>query len=280
MLVAECFTPVAPVQAWDSATHEAITRLAIQALPPSPLKQTMTANEAAVERHSVEPDTILKKEYGEREKHRHYINVEWFGADPWSALNPNFQAMRRRFSDRTMNRSGTLPWTIEQVSEQLKSAWSRHDCASVVRLSGYLAHYVGDASQPLHSTIHFDGYRRDQGVHARIELAVDHSLDTIEPAAERLTHIEDIGDVWAPTIAEIRDGYGLVDEVIRDDRAARDSGDYRGRDYQRAVMREDSAMFARQIGRASSVLASIWLYEWRRAGSPGACSAFREESAD
>jgi hypothetical protein len=235
----------------------------------------MAANEAALERHSVEPDTILKKEYGEDEKRRHYINVEWFGTDPWSALNPNLAAMRRRFGDRTMNRAGTLPWTIERVSEQLENSWSRHDCESVVRLSGYLAHYVGDASQPLHSTIHFDGYSRDKGVHARIELAVDHSLDTLEPIAARQIRIEEVNDAWAPTIAEIRDGYGLVDEVIRDDRAARDSGNYRGREYQRAVMREDSAMFARQIARASSVLASIWLYEWRRAGSPGSCSAFR-----
>jgi hypothetical protein len=179
--------------------------------------------------------------------------------------------MRRHFTDRTLQRAGTLPWTIEGVSDQLEIAWRRGDCDAVLRLSGYLAHYVGDASQPLHSTIHYDGYARDRGVHARIELAVDHSLPELEPLAVREIRIEPINDVWTPAIAEIRDANALVGAVIRNDRAARDAGDY-GNEYQRALMRQDAATFARQIARAASVLASIWLYEWRRAGSPAACA--------
>jgi len=261
-----------PAQAWDSATHRAITRLAVKALPPSPLKSTLSHSEAALETHSVEPDSLLKAAYGKAEERRHYINVEWFGSDPWSALNPDMKKMRRRFTDRTLDRAGTLPWTIEAVSDQLQEAWRRGDCSSVLRLSGYLAHYVGDASQPLHSTINYDGYARDRGIHARMELAVDHSLSELEPMAASQVHIEDINDVWTPTIAEIRDANGLVGEVIRDDRAARDAGEYSHRDYQRAVMNQDAAMFAHQIARAASVLASIWLYEWHRAGSPAACT--------
>ncbi len=181
--------------------------------------------------------------------------------------------MRRRFGEHKLARAGTLPWTIEAVSDQLEDAWRRNDCEAVIRLSGYLAHYVGDASQPLHSTIKYDGYPRDRGMHARIELAVDHSLGELEPVAHQEIHLEDINDVWTPVIAEIRDANGLVGNVIRDDRAARDAGDYSGRDYQRAVMHEDRAMFAHQIARAASVLASIWLYEWHRAGSPSTCAA-------
>lgn len=247
-------------------------RLAVEALPPSPLKLALSRNERALETHSVEPDSVLKKEYGKAEERRHYINIEWFGSDPWSALNPDIKKMRRRFTDRTLDRAGTLPWTIEAVSEQLESAWRRSDCYAVLRLSGYLAHYIGDASQPLHSTINYDGYARDRGIHARIELAVDHSVLELEPMAAGEVLVADINDVWTPVIAEIRDANGLVGEVIRDDRAARDAGDYSGRDYQRAVMHEDAAMFAHQIARAASVLSSIWLYEWRRAGSPARCA--------
>jgi hypothetical protein len=261
-----------PASAWDSATHRAIARLAAEALPPSPLKATLLHNEGALETHAVEPDTVLKKEYGKAEARRHYIDSECFGADPWPALNPDYNKMRRRFTDRTLQRAGSLPWTIEAVADELQNAWRRGDCETVVRLSGYLAHYVGDASQPLHSTMYYDGYARDRGVHARIEAAVDHSLRELEPMAAHEVHIEDISDVWAPTIAEIRAANSLIGEVIRDDRAARDAGDYGGRDYQRAVMQGDAATFARQIARASSVLASIWLYEWHRAGSPAGCA--------
>jgi len=225
-----------------------------------------------LETHAVEPDSVLKARYGKAEERRHYIDVELFGSDPWPQLNPVFNRMRRRFGYRTLERAGTLPWTIESVSAQLESAWRRGDCDTVVRLSGYLAHYVGDASQPLHSTVHYDGYAGDRGLHARIEAAVDHSLDQLEPMASHEIHIDEFNDVWAPSIAEIHDANRLIGEVIRDDRAARDAGAYRGREYQRALMDEDAAMFARQIARAASVLASIWLYEWHRAGSPGACA--------
>jgi len=257
-----------PARAWDSATHRAIARLAVEALPPSPLKSTLASNEAALERHAIEPDSVLKDRYGEAEKRRHYIDIELFGSHPWTRISPRITRMPRR----TVERAGTLPWAIEDVSAQLESAWRRGDCAAVLTLSGYLGHYVGDASQPLHSTVHFDGYERDRGIHARIEAAVDHSIGELEPMAAREVHIEDIDGAWTPAIAEIRDAHDLVDEIIRDDRAARDAGDYRGREYQEALMHEDAAMFARQIARAASVLASIWLYEWHRAGSPPACA--------
>jgi hypothetical protein len=260
-----------PAHAWDSATHRAIAKLAVEVLPSSPLKSLLSRNETALETHSVEPDSVLKKQFGKAEERRHYINLEWFGSDPWAALNPDIQKMRRRFTDQTLQRAGTLPWTIEAVSDQLESAWRSGNCDAALRLSGDLAHYVGDASQPLHSTLHYDGYPRDRGIHARIELAVDHSLRELEPMAAREVRIEDINDVWTPVIAEIRDANGLVGEVIRDDRAARDAGDYGGHDYQHAVMEADASMYARQITRAASVLASIWLYDWHGADSPAAC---------
>ena len=90
--------------------------------------------------------------------------------------------------------------------------------------------------------------------------------------ARREVRIQEINDVWVPVIDEIRDANGLVSHLIHDDRAARDAGDYSGRDYQRTVMQEDSPMFAQQIARAASVLASIWLYEWHRAGSRSTCA--------
>lgn len=262
-----------PVRAWDSATHRAIARLAVSALPPSPLKSTLSRNEGGLETHSVEPDSVLKARYGKAEERRHYIDVELFGSDPWALLDPDINRVRRRFGYRTLERAGTLPWTIEGVSAQLENAWRRGDCDTVLRLSGYLAHYVGDASQPLHSTYYYDGYARDRGIHARIEAAVDHSLGELDPMASREVKIDEINEVWAPSISEIHDANRLIGEVIRDDRAARDAGAYRGREYQRALMEEDAAMFARQIARAASVLASIWLYDWHRAGSSGACAS-------
>src|SRR5690349_1386341 len=96
--------------AWDSHTHKLITRLAVQALPPSPLAQTFTHNELQLEEYSLDPDTVLRSLYGEAEGRRHYVDLEYFGAFPFASLEPNFATMETKFGARTMTMSGTLPW--------------------------------------------------------------------------------------------------------------------------------------------------------------------------
>lgn len=272
--IATLAAATSPARAWDSATHRMIARFAVEALPPCALKTTFSRNEVALEGFSVEPDSALKRNYGKAEERKHYINIEWFGSDPFSSLDPDINVMRRRVGDRVLKESGTLPWAIEQVSDDIESAWRRDDCERAIRLGGYLAHYVGDASQPLHSTIRFDGYPRDKGIHARFERAVDDSLASLGPTARAELRIEPVTSVWAPVIAEIRDANGLVGEVIHDDRAARDLRAFGSEEYRRAMMHDDAPVFARQLARASSVLGSLWLYEWTRAGKPDSCANF------
>jgi len=105
--------------------------------------------------------------------------------------------MRRRFGYRTLERArARCHGRFEGVSAQLESAWRRGDCDTVLRLSGYLAHYVGDASQPLHSTVNYDGYAGDSWRSlAYRERGRIHSLHELEPMAARKVHLEEINDV-------------------------------------------------------------------------------------
>ncbi|HEY6418849.1 MAG TPA: hypothetical protein VIX59_07595 [Candidatus Binataceae bacterium] len=260
--------------AWDSATHRLITRLAIGALPQSPLKTEFLANEARLERHSVEPDSVLKNEYGRSEEIRHFIDLENFGSDPFSVLTPDFATMQRQFGTSAIIRAGTLPWTIDSIADKLPQEWKRNDCTNVLRDAGYLAHYVGDASQPLHTTASFDGYnRRDRGLHARIELAVDHHVQPLGQFARPEVRVTDIAAVWPAELAEIRQAHQYVARLIDDDRLLRGlarSGDRDG--YEKALISREQSLFISQIASAASTLASIWLFEWRSAGSPSGCS--------
>jgi hypothetical protein len=249
-----------------------IARLAVGALPPSPLARIMTADEPLLEQDAVAPDFALKRLYGHAEEIRHYIDLEYFGPNPLAALDPDLATMRRRYGVRTLERSGTLPWTIESTASAVAAAWRAGDCAQMIRRSGYLAHYVGDASQPLHSTRYYDGYPGDAGVHHRFEGAVDHDVRKVERAARPQVRAAKIDSVWAAEIAEIAAANALVPEVIRSDRTARVEAAGDSRTYDRALMRSEGAMIAGQIAAASSALASIWLYEWTQAGSPAVCT--------
>jgi hypothetical protein len=104
-------------------------------------------------------------------------------------------------------------------------AWRDRDCAGAVEQSGYLAHYVGDASQPLHSTRYYDGYAGDTGVHRRFEGTVDRQAPAIARLARKQIHVQKIDSVWSAAMGEIRDANALVPRVIESDRAIRTEAD-------------------------------------------------------
>lgn len=266
------FAIVPAARAWDSGTHRMIAALAVGALPASALKDALAANQRALESDAVAPDTILRDRYGHAESIRHYIDLERYGANPLSALSPDLSTMLSRYGKYRVDKAGTLPWTIESEAALVREAWQRGDCAGVVTHSGYLAHYVGDASQPLHTTIRHDCSRAQRGCHERIENAANHRTREIERAAAPEVRVTAIAGVWPAAIAEISRSHALAGRIIADDRAARASGGGSA-EYASALFANDSALFSGQIADAASTLASIWLYEWKQAGAPNRCTA-------
>jgi hypothetical protein len=143
----------------------------------------------------------------------------------------------------------------------------------VITLSGYLAHYIGDASQPLHSTRHYDGQSRDRGIHARLESAADASVNQLGSLAQPEIKLVPVTSVWDTAIAEIRRANRLIPVITDADRTVRAQAppdNYRA--FDRALMAQEEPLIARQLAGAASVLASVWLYEWKAAGSASACA--------
>jgi hypothetical protein len=247
--------------------------MAIDALPPGPLRSVFDQASAQLQEYSIEPDTVLRPMYGESEGYRHYINLEYFGEDPFARLEPDQGSMERSVGAATLKRSGILPWAIEDEASKLASAWHSGNCSDALRHAGYLAHYIGDASQPLHTTKFYDGPTpADHGMHARLEGAVDHRVREIEAASRGVVHPQPIDSVWAPVIQELRKSYGLIAEVVANDHAALAASDDRRAAYTRILMAREQDMVVRQVDDAASVLSSVWEYEWKQAGMPVACS--------
>jgi hypothetical protein len=259
-----------PARAWDSGVHRMITRLAVDALAPGPLKAAFSANLSNLQYQSVKPD-LVRAAGDKAEGRRHYIDLEYYGRDPFAALVPNESAMVARFGARTLMRSGTLPWTIESQSEALADAWRAGDCRSIIGHAGYLSHYVADASQPLHTTVHFDGYRQDRGMHMRLERTADNYVAEIEREAAPQVRVAEIAAVWPAVIAELRESHALVPRVIAADREARAATGSRSQ-FERILMQNERGWIVKQAASAASVLASIWQFEWQRAGRPSACA--------
>jgi hypothetical protein len=181
---------------------------------------------------SVAPDEVLRPRYGQAEAVRHFIDLENFGAHPFAALQPDLAAMESEYGKQTLMKSGTLPWTIEATAQGIQQAWHQGDCDEAILRSGYLAHYVGDATQPLHTTKYYDGYPQDRGMHARLEGAADRSLREINELARPQVHLEQINSVWPAVVAELKHSNALVSTTFDADRAARaETGTKRGADF-------------------------------------------------
>ena len=151
-----------------------INRLAISCLPadvPSFLRSEPAMNE--IEYLGPEPDrwrSPAEPELNAAQAPEHFIDLE-----PADALGP---LPRRRLvfeakvfaAHENPDKIGLQPWQATEVWERLKAALReyRHLAATnqdtrpveqaVIFYAGWLGHYVGDGSQPLHTTIQYNGW--------------------------------------------------------------------------------------------------------------------------
>lgn len=193
-----------------------INRLAVQYLPeevPAFLRNGNALD--IVEYEGPEPDRWRNRaedELSSTQAADHFIDLEWaeLAGTPCSAGTPGcapngimlprkrydfvraLEAAQSRHPDLSLqpDKVGLQPWQVEEVWERLKSdlrdyrrlVASNGDLSGVETIilfeTGWLGHYVGDGSQPLHATINYNGwveknnpngYTTEHGIHSQFE---------------------------------------------------------------------------------------------------------------
>jgi hypothetical protein len=190
-----------PAWAWGSDGHRMISRLAIQYLPadvPAFLRNGNALD--TVEYLGPEPDrwrNHAEKELSDTQAPDHFIDLEW--AELVSPLPKERYQFIRDISKiptpgkpdvmLTPEKVGLQPWQVEEVWQRLKVDFREYrkliaanqDTAPVQTAilydTGWLSHYVGDGSMPLHTSIQYNGwtgpnpngYTTDHKIHALFE---------------------------------------------------------------------------------------------------------------
>ena len=194
---------------WGKDGHKLINRIAMETLPadvPAFLRTPLAV--AEVESLGPEPDrwrSPAEPELNNAQAPEHYIDLEVADALESRGLPPYrfdflhdayaayFQLQKQNpgLAERFLpQRIGLLPWQATEVYERLQADLRRYRSLSSARKDtngaelavlfdiGWLGHYVGDGSQPLHTSINYDGwverdnphgYTRNPGLHARFE---------------------------------------------------------------------------------------------------------------
>jgi hypothetical protein len=159
---------------WGNEGHRLINRLAASTLPvsvPAFLRSEPAMNE--IEYLGPEPDrwrSPAEPELNAAQAPEHFIDLELADAlGPLPHKRLDFEA-RVFAAGQRPEKIGLQPWEATEVWERLKAALREYRNlaaegkdthaveAAAIFYAGWLGHYVGDASQPLHTTVQYNGW--------------------------------------------------------------------------------------------------------------------------
>ncbi len=228
---------VPPGFSWGSEGHRMINRLAAEGLPsdaPAFLKTSQALDE--IEYLGPEPDrwrSPAEPELSYAQAPEHFIDLET--ADVVGILPkrpPDFPydlatyrtAHPAQAALETPEKVGLQPWETNEVWERLKAAFREYRLeeathantlpvqAAILFYCGWLGHYVGDGSQPLHVTIQYNGwtgpnpngYTTEHHIHAQFETV--YVAANIKPAEVKplLNPLHPVSDEWTDYLAYLR----------------------------------------------------------------------------
>jgi hypothetical protein len=237
---------------WGSEGHRMINHLAAASLPadvPAFLRSGTAVDE--IEYLGPEPDrwrSRAEPELSTAQAPEHFIDLE-----PADALGPlprnrlDFEAAVFAHGERP-EKIGLQPWETLEVWQRLKAALREYRRLSVttpatpanekdlrgveqaaIFYAGWLGHYVGDGSQPLHTTVNYDGwvlkdnpkgFTTAHGIHWRFEGPFVAAGVTAAEAQKKMTEPRAIsGDVFDSYVAYLRHSATLIETVYAFDKA-------------------------------------------------------------
>ncbi len=238
--------------AWGNEGHRMINHLAVESLPadvPPFLRAPEALNE--IEYLGPEPDrwrSPAEPELNAEQAPDHYIDLEL--ADLVGPLpRQRYQYIALLYAAAVLHpamaaelrpeRVGFQPYITNEVWERLKAAMREYRRlsdqhqdtapvqAAILFYAGWLGHYVGDGSQPLHVTINYNGwvgrenpsgYTTAHGIHWKFEgtyVAANIKTADVRPL---IAPLHPVGDEWTAYLAYLRHTATFVDRVYQLDR--------------------------------------------------------------
>ena len=255
-----------PAWAWGRDGHMLINRLAVQYLPadvPAFLRNGNALD--TVEYLGPEPDRWKgrgEKELSDTQSPDHFLDYEWaiYGATTCTEGSKDcvagYKFPRERYDFiralaaaqpahpgiKLQENVGFQPWQVEEVWQRLKSdlrdyrklVAANQDTAPVEDAilfdAGWLGHYVGDGSQPLHITIQYNGwtgpnpngYTTDHKIHSLFEsINVTNNVKASTDVAPLVaaTKPVDITDEWVQYFEYLHHTSTLIEKTYQLEKA-------------------------------------------------------------
>jgi len=190
---------------------------------------------------------------------------EWAGFAPW-AIAENFHRLQSAFG--YLKAYQDLGGTPEEIANSQ---------ADAVQAMGIMAHYVGDCAQPLHTTIHHDGwvgpnpqgYTTQKGFHSWIDSGL--ILKVKLTPADLMARVTPAAPILLPVRADQRDpvfvaamDYVIATNALVEPLYQLEKAGKLGRG-EAPVAPEGRAFIEDQLLRGSAMLSTLWVTAWKTA---------------
>lgn len=260
-----------PASAWGVTGHRLLAAAALQDLPQGPAAWFI-GQEATLPDHANDPDHWKGRDH--QEPPRHFLDSETYGGP---ARVPHDEgAAQDQLGQDLFQKSGQLPWVIQERVQRLSAAFTSGDPGEVALEASLLSHYVGDLNVPLHTTTDFNGDASGQhGVHGRWEAGLLERIEAREgwKPEVRPAQAADAGAPWQ----WLQESFALVPAVLADDLSAQAAG--MGESYWTTYLRLQEPTVKERLNLAAQRTAQMILLAWTGAGSPAAPQASRYSQA-
>ena len=281
---------IQPAFAWWEEGHQLINRTAALKVPDS-MPSFMRKAAERIAYLGPEPDRWRERsEFSLKNSQEpdHYIDLERVSDIPelppgrydfYRLLYAKRVAAKEHGDDFLPEKVGTQPYITMEIYDRLKVAFREYRRLQQQKLptegveqnialyAGWLGHYVADGSNPLHTTIHYNGWAGDNpsGYTTSKELHGDfegrlvvRTLDQMEIASLIRAPVR-LQDPWHDYIEYLRDSNKLVEKTYQLEKAGglKDAGTPESRDFLR-----------QRLAAGAQMLLNLWYTAWEESAKP------------
>ena len=261
LTLALCFGPRSSF-GWGQSADRIITNKAVDTLPPEMLP-FFDANRQFLVQHATDPESENK----DSDERNGFIRLDHYGQFPFSALPHAYTAAVSKFTRRTVEMYGLLPWQIGIYSKKLTDAMEARNWPEAKLSAAILAYYVAAAHDPFNTTMNHDGSLSEQpGVNERFSAGlVDRYQLFFFVKSNEATFIRD------PTehaFHSAMSAHTWLENVLWSDYRAHQGLTSYGDSYYDRFYAQAGAVLVRQFSDAATDVGSFWMTAWINAGRP------------
>jgi hypothetical protein len=257
-----------PTAAWGFEAHKYIVTRAIALLPPEIRPYFEKHRDVFVER-SIDPDLWRNAGY-EAESPHHFVDLDAYGAHPFTALPHDYDAAVRKYGRDTIVKNGTLPWRGEELYRKLVESFTQkggYARDNIKFYAAWVAHYASDAQVPFHAALNHDGHLTGQtGMHSRFETELfERFRDKLHVEPGRVVHIANPREFLFESLTA---SFTFVQPVLDADRAAVSGREAYDDQYFAMLFSKVQPIMERRLADAIAATASLITSAWVEAGKP------------